>query len=584
MRFLPSVIGISISAKVAVIGTMSSESKNLMSVNPHPRYMIEAVSSEAPVSFNEYVKMARVITEAHGTPGAQAEGQFCQAPLSEKSRFLPSQSEMLAGGGKIMEMFLDTFATEIRLNMAKTIVDIITAWNSSVLKELTRITAAMAGQQRLHLQHASNADALAAKAVAPTSGSGTPLLPRTKDGIFKSDLSTVSLEKLADSPEQSHHLQSKQEWVELAGHYKKCAEAVQSILGIAKGIEDDVTGLYAEINDWVLNDERPEPKYKWKTVFPPSVPAEDGAHQSYYEAKRNSPEITLYKSMVDKIKENLKTADDVASLISSFAESDAFKAPREATTTSASLSRFSQKMSYTMDYISIVSSMRFGTEDGLVVWGVLRKTLNGQLIKMIATANTYTEELKRGLETLATTIGGVYKDAETFTNGVTNETPPGDSPSSPSGFAEMLKHLDKANGETMTDHASQPHRTKYTMMVMRKLHAHIIALALNAPRSDAVGAEARSDEESAERALITQEIVDEKPEARAQKTSTKRKVVVTVLCLDAAQCILYDDIDGAQVFSGGLIKGEKGCSGVTAIGEQAITELIEAVDKREKEH
>ena len=163
MRFLPSVIGLSITAKVAVVESTSS--KNLISIAPHPRFLIEAVSQEAPVSFIEYVNSKRPSsTGGPDSVSGAGDATFCRAPLSHDSKFLQTQSDMLSGGGKMMEMFLDTFATEIRKNIWSKIINIQEAWKASVGAELDRIGQAMKGQKNWYSEHAGHADGLAVKA------------------------------------------------------------------------------------------------------------------------------------------------------------------------------------------------------------------------------------------------------------------------------------------------------------------------------------------------------------------------------------------------------------------------------------
>jgi hypothetical protein len=579
MRFLPSVIGISITAKVAVIGTMSSESKNLMSVYPHPRYLIEAVTPVAPVSFDEYVKAIR----GPHTPPAEvpapvaavtSDDTFCQAPLSEKSRFLPSQSEMLAGGGKMMEMFLDTFAAKIRLNLADKIVDIYLAWENSVGKELGRIGTTMRGEIELYASHQENVGKLASAATDPSTHA-SPLLSRTGEK-FKSDLSQMPLTGLAASTGKYHHLQSKAEWEGLGKHYGECENAAKIIHHRTVSFMERTHSLFVVSFRSVRFD---NPPGHLRTVFPPDfLSAESSSGKSEDELKSyvagsnvagpESREMKLYGEMVDKIKESLKSkdgvksADGVAPRISSIVDAGF---PEGSSASSPAGSRFSQKMSYLMDYISIVSSMRFGTEDGKAVWLALRELLNAELRETIKQALVDGKELTKGLGVLAETIGGVYYDAETFTKGVPDETASRESPSSPSGFAGMLKHLEHAN-VAATDHESQPHRTKYTVMVMRKLHAHIIALAKNMPQREPVDTNAERGE--------TESIIEEDPVGKAEADTPKNNL------LHAAICILYDKIDGAQVFSDSPFT-ETSCSRVTAIGEQVITELIAAAGGKE---
>lgn len=235
--------------------------------------------------------------------------------------------------------------------------------------------------------------------------------------------------------------------------------------------------------------------------------------------------------------------------------------------------RFSKKMAFMTNEISIISSLRKGAEDSLRVMKNLRSVLHKQMMDMIGQATSKWREVGQNLDTLDDVIYPVYYDAEAFTSDMKSEEAPVSSdavaPRTLKGFLEILKHLEDANNAE-TDHKSQPQRTKYTLMVMKELHSHIIALywGLDPERAPIKTEEWTTQPRSQRLNMIMTDILipgaidalmrrsDQRvPPQDSLKTKDSRNRVQTTPeeVLDSSkitsQCILYGEIDGSQIFA-----------------------------------
>ena len=88
-----------------------------MSVVPHPRILIEAVSEKTPHSFLEYMKVEQ-----------EGDSQKCTSPLSDKSQFETEHEYTQLFGRWGFRTYLDVFMSDERANILMKTDVIGTVW------------------------------------------------------------------------------------------------------------------------------------------------------------------------------------------------------------------------------------------------------------------------------------------------------------------------------------------------------------------------------------------------------------------------------------------------------------------------
>ncbi len=236
--------------------------------------------------------------------------------------------------------------------------------------------------------------------------------------------------------------------------------------------------------------------------------------------------------------------------------------------------RMSEKIADPLSQVAHFSSMRFGIMDGLTIMKSLRSQFADQLTTMIASANTNLATLAEGLKEYHKDAGSVYRDADLFTAKLNGDK------AQVSDFQSALDHLRSV--ESMKHHESLPQRTKYISIVMKELHAHIIALVAGLGKGESLGATTVSPatikssilsytagSSPTDISLVTPKdpnhVVRSNSEIPHADEIDKAKIT--------AQCILYGRVDGAQTFAENKI--EDLCTEPRNFGMSVINKLMD---------
>ena len=639
-------------AAKSAVATNSESPRNLMSVVPHPRMFIEAVSDQEPIDVTAKLTAQRDL---------EKNKRFCAAPLSVDSEFIPDQIETMVSAGKWTELYLDSLASDIRNNILKTSKDLEKLWVESVGEEMERIRVLMESESKRYSELAEQTGSLAAQSQAAVSsgksasgvsesvgGPKSPAVPGTVvddslihvNPVFNQEGGKVvtpsaDMEIAAIKDKNRHHLQSPLGWISLENYFRQsAADSTQVTEKIAFVFNSVATAVATCKMDIHFGD-------GFKTVW---APFDSVTSQSIPETKAIMEEIKKgeisdlgkYKELVgkpDSLKARLlgtqssptpaalqrRYAEVIASLkseasatLSVTVELDSYLkeallvsnkhdvgepktktvddtvAAKTATKDGEFASfRFSQKVAHLTDFISTISSLRYGAADGERILRTLSSNLEKRTMNLIQLARGTLELIDSKLKALHMTIGGVYYDAEGFTSDIADGAtvvPDSAAIGSLKGFHDILKHLENAHTAS-TDHGSQPHRTKYTLMVMKELHSHILALVASVSKSGAVTPYEQQLGEIKTSIFEFKPLVPAPEPQSGVSTASSEKppkpLVVDVNPLErsdiTAKCILYGEIDGAQAFAASP-SGQAGlCAKPNAYGKVVIEELVKKV-------
>jgi len=243
-----------------------------------------------------------------------------------------------------------------------------------------------------------------------------------------------------------------------------------------------------------------------------------------------------------------------------------------------------------MSYVSAAYTLMAKTDELKREVSVLRQNVRLHLSRLRARAIADLEAINTDLVTLNAMIGGVYYDAHGFTDYLAAAPGQGGAADTPTavtlkGFEGILNYLRQAH-TSGDDHRSQPFRAKYTVDVMKELHSHIIALvAAVDPDKSKFKSELPNirtfvlqDQEPVHPASS---VVSSTRQTGATSAGAARSIDILETALVnsdiTAKCILYGEIDGAQIFGASQPPQSSICQEPNVYGKSVIKGLVDAV-------
>ena len=237
-------MGLSISAKVAGLSSDTSPPRNLMSVSPHPRMLIEAVSGEEAIAFQEELRRDRVMNPLKST-----------TPLSEESMFPQLVGFTTKYGEDQIKMFLDVLTSEERAQILVKTVEVADVWYRSIGEEQAAILASISHQMESYESNAKTFEKGGHLVSSKSVGNVNPVLDHANLGggvtSFGSDTDAAIYPESRVENSETYVLD---DWESSTKFHSEAATLCRGIISdISQGIEI-FTGIIWQSVDGQLRD------------------------------------------------------------------------------------------------------------------------------------------------------------------------------------------------------------------------------------------------------------------------------------------------------------------------------------------